>query len=46
MCCKEKGYCQKPENLNGKTKDCSAEKVRKCHGKTSSHPCAQPAKRN
>lgn len=41
MCCcnKAEGCCEKPENLKGKPKDCSAEQIRECHGDEKDHPC-------
>lgn len=39
MCQEEKG-CQKPEHLKGKPSECSPEQIRKCHGDTGAHPCA------
>ena len=41
--CGEKSQCQKPENLEGKPKECSPEQVRKCHGDVKDHPCAPRA---
>jgi len=45
MCCRneKKQGCRKPEELKGKPQDCSAEKVRKCHGDAAGHPCVKPA---
>ena len=31
--------CQQPENLNGSPEQCSAEKIRQCHGTSEDHPC-------
>ena len=40
----EKGQCQKPDQLKGKPGECSPEQIKKCHGDTKDHPCAEPAK--
>ena len=37
--CDEKPECQKPENLAGDPKECSAEQIKKCHGDVQEHPC-------
>jgi hypothetical protein len=43
MCCRdEKKGCQKPENLQGKPEDCSAEQIKKCHGTADKHACVKP----
>ncbi len=40
MCC-EKTKCEKPEELKGKSGECSPEQIRKCHGDTEDHPCVE-----
>ena len=43
MCDSKKG-CQRPEELKGKPEECSPEQIKKCHGDSAGHPCAEPSK--
>ena len=36
----KKQGCLKPENLKSTPDKCSPEQIRKCHGQTKDHPCA------
>ncbi len=43
MC--EKGKCcQKPEQLKGRSEECSAEQIKQCHGDVKGHPCLRPTR--
>ena len=42
--CEDKKGCQKPETLEGKAEECSAEQIRKCHGDAKEHPCVDTDK--
>ena len=33
--------CRKPEQLKENPRDCSPEKIRKCHGDVDAHPCVE-----
>jgi hypothetical protein len=37
--CQDKSGCAQPENLKGKTEDCSAEQITICHPGEKGHPC-------
>jgi hypothetical protein len=37
--CKEN--CQFPERLKGRPGKCTPEQIKKCHGETNEHPCAE-----
>jgi len=42
MCCNERQEgCQKPENLTGKSEECSPEQIRQSHGEVDAHPCVE-----
>ena len=43
--CTCKTECQKPEELKGKSKECSAEQIKKCHGEVPEHPCVVSPKK-
>jgi hypothetical protein len=43
--CQPKSTCQKPEQLKGKTEECSPEQIKKCHGVENAHPCAPSGKK-
>ena len=36
--------CQKPAELKGKPRDCSAKQIKKCHGDSAGHPCVEKSK--
>lgn len=41
MCDKDK-YCEKPEKLKGKPKNCTPEQIKECHGDSKEHTCMPP----
>jgi len=40
MSARSKG-CERPDQLKGMPQDCSAERIRKCHGAAQGHPCVE-----
>lgn len=40
--CNKGSWCQKPEKLKGKSKDCTPEQIKECHGDSKKHPCVPP----
>ena len=39
--CETKDKCQKPEELTGEPKDCTAQQIEKCHGSDKGQCCTE-----